>query len=390
MINNINSRYIPVTVIDTKTGISSEYVSIAEAARFFRTYPKAIWRKVHSGKLYKGRYYIKATYYYKSPMVNFNFSLYTKYINIIHNKILSVVFVFNKNWDIILYVFLWILFLSIILYHYIFYVIIKGIDIYYSNFPKFIEMDFDTLCYMLQNESKFININNEPLIDNTNAIYEFNKKWKYEYVCSNNIKDSIDMANNKVSYYQYLINKTFIFINSFFSNSIAVSSSLNSLGGSTVAPNSPPFAPSPLFTYLLNSVSESPSSSAYFFSEESIKQINTNVDSSAVITKEVITESFEKTAGLLRTTVNETVDNTTIFSNTITKPNLTIIDSSGQENSSVVKTPTRNLYNNHRHFNVIDRALYGPNSPGKRLLNYESNILYCLINGLSSPNLPRA
>jgi hypothetical protein len=33
---------IPVVVIDSKTNISSEYISIAKAARSLNTYPKAI------------------------------------------------------------------------------------------------------------------------------------------------------------------------------------------------------------------------------------------------------------------------------------------------------------------------------------------------------------
>jgi hypothetical protein len=37
-----NRLGIPVVVLDMKTNISSEYKSIAEAARFLDTYPKAI------------------------------------------------------------------------------------------------------------------------------------------------------------------------------------------------------------------------------------------------------------------------------------------------------------------------------------------------------------
>lgn len=48
----------PVVVMDLKLNNSTSYVSIAEAARSLNTYPKAIWRKVNSGNLHKGRYKI--------------------------------------------------------------------------------------------------------------------------------------------------------------------------------------------------------------------------------------------------------------------------------------------------------------------------------------------
>jgi hypothetical protein len=44
--------------MDLKLNNSTSYVSIAEAARSLNTYPKAIWRKVNSGNLHKGRYKI--------------------------------------------------------------------------------------------------------------------------------------------------------------------------------------------------------------------------------------------------------------------------------------------------------------------------------------------
>jgi hypothetical protein len=47
-----------VIVLDLKNNVSSEYISIADAARYLDTYPKAIWRKVHNKEKYKGRYII--------------------------------------------------------------------------------------------------------------------------------------------------------------------------------------------------------------------------------------------------------------------------------------------------------------------------------------------
>ena len=49
---------IPIIILDTKTDILLEYSSISEAARFFNTYPKKIWRILHSDRLYLNRYKI--------------------------------------------------------------------------------------------------------------------------------------------------------------------------------------------------------------------------------------------------------------------------------------------------------------------------------------------
>lgn len=370
MTNNINSKRIPVKVLDTKTGISSEYVSIAEAARFFRIYPKAIWRKVQSKELYKGRYYIIGVYSYKAPMTKF--SLMAKYKKVLYNRLFTITYLIKKNLMVIFYILLLLIILVISIYDYIFHLILVGIDTYNAHFPKFKEMDIDTLYYILQNESHFYRDKIDLLVDNPLA--EFNKKWKSEYL-SSSIKDNIELVNAKVNYYQYLINQKNWLINSFFTPSI------HSIPSSISPPNPSLFVNS---TIVIN---ESPPSSAYFIHQDIIEQASGNANS-GIASKEALSENLSRRSSTVfnKRISNDSVNSTTLF-NRITPPSIKI---SSFDTENIRGVETHNLYNNYRYYSVIDKALYGPKSPGRRLLNYESNILFCLINGLSSPNLPKA
>lgn len=42
MAKKIKSKNVPVQVLDLRTGVYTDFKSIAEAARFFNIYPKAI------------------------------------------------------------------------------------------------------------------------------------------------------------------------------------------------------------------------------------------------------------------------------------------------------------------------------------------------------------
>lgn len=70
-----NKFVISVIVLDLKTKQSYVYVSIAEAARSFNTYPKTIWRVVYNNKLYLNRYQIIEKNN-KLGVWNFMFKLY--------------------------------------------------------------------------------------------------------------------------------------------------------------------------------------------------------------------------------------------------------------------------------------------------------------------------
>jgi hypothetical protein len=81
----------------------------------------------------------------------------------------------------------------------------------------------------------------------------------------------------------------------------------------------------------------------------------------------------------------ERVNINNIFSNAIasTRPTISIVDTTSSSHNSLV-IQTQSLYNN-RNFSIIDSTLVGPGprSPAREILNYNSNVLYCLINGLS-------
>ena len=78
----------------------------------------------------------------------------------------------------------------------------------------------------------------------------------------------------------------------------------------------------------------------------------------------------------------ERVNINNIFSNAIasTRPTISIVDTVTSHNSLVIQTQS---IHNYRNFSIIDSALIGPRSPGRELLNYNSNVLYCIINGIS-------
>jgi hypothetical protein len=85
----------------------------------------------------------------------------------------------------------------------------------------------------------------------------------------------------------------------------------------------------------------------------------------------------------------ERININNIFSNAIasTRPTITILETAVASSSTADSTnelviQTQSIYNN-RNFSIIDNTLIWPRSPGREMLNYNSNVLYCLINGLS-------
>lgn len=78
----------------------------------------------------------------------------------------------------------------------------------------------------------------------------------------------------------------------------------------------------------------------------------------------------------------ERINLNNVFSNAIasTRPSINIVDSINTSNSLVINT--QSIHSN-RNYSIIDNTLIWPRSPGRELLNYNSNVLYCLINGLS-------
>jgi len=80
----------------------------------------------------------------------------------------------------------------------------------------------------------------------------------------------------------------------------------------------------------------------------------------------------------------ERVNINNIFSNAIasTRPSITIVDNFSTDSTTSLVINTQSISNN-RNYSIIDNTLIWPRSPGRELLNYNSNVLYCLINGIS-------
>jgi hypothetical protein len=80
----------------------------------------------------------------------------------------------------------------------------------------------------------------------------------------------------------------------------------------------------------------------------------------------------------------ERVNLNNIFANAIasTRPTISIVDTTTSASNNSLVIQTQSIYNN-RNYSIVDSLLMGPRSPGREILNYNSNVLYCLINGLS-------
>ena len=117
---------IPVKVLDLKTKQYSEYISIAEAARFFNTHPKTIWRVVYFNKLYLNRYKITEKIEKELGVVDLVFIFYKNVFKYFY-KILLVI---KSNKTFIYRKFLFILILILVCIFMLFLIILIN-DIYH-------------------------------------------------------------------------------------------------------------------------------------------------------------------------------------------------------------------------------------------------------------------
>jgi len=282
-----NKFGIPVVVLDLKTKQSYEYVSIAEAARSFKTHPKTIWRVVYNNKLFLNRYQIKE----KS-----NEKLGVFYIRNLYEYIYKYI-KYNKVFicRVLLFIVLGI-FISILI------VICKDIHDQYIFTLREGKVNFNK-CLL---EHKLY-LNN--VLKNTNT-YNFtiknnfiDKGWRYEYIFNNNWR-SIQNTKNELGIYQSIIN-----------------------------------------------------------------EINLDFNAKG-------TETFSGVNSSYSSPIIERVNINNIFSNAILSTN-------------TVNEPTNLLgiqglnYNSNRNSVILDNVLTNPRLKTTELLNYQSNVLYCLINGLS-------
>jgi hypothetical protein len=192
---------IPVIVLDTKTNELFEYSSINEAARSFNIYPKAIWRKVQSKKLYLGRYQIVAKYNDNSLRGNNK-----KFVENKLNMITYIKYLFKlikNNKILIFYILLSIIVISV-LYVSIFRLMLICKDVYSEYVLNMFKIKANHLKYMLEYKlSLNRNMKVPIIIDLTNRLVHYNWEWKSEWF---NGYKSLSFINTKLDIYQSIIN----------------------------------------------------------------------------------------------------------------------------------------------------------------------------------------
>ena len=293
MRNKRNGFGIPVVVIDLKTNNSSEYVSIAKAAKFFKAYPKTIWRKVQNKQQYKGRYLIVTKYGY----INHSNIIYKLYF-IIHNKYLVLIKVLKDNIIMICYILLLVLLIIIVYNIYICY-----IDTANSYTSENLTKDKYSLSHTKQNIYNKIKPSYSYKIK---GLHDFNETWKSECILKNKSSFIVNNTTNNASIYQSIINQINLDFNTTKSAGFSTMDSINS---------------SPI-----------------------MERININ-------------NIFSNAITATRNTTNDVIYNS-------------------------LELQTQGLHGN-RNYVVVDGILMGHRPRPSELLNYQSNILYCIINGLS-------
>lgn len=177
----------PVAVIDMKISKRLEFSSISEAARYFNTYPKTIWRIVYGHKLYHNRYKIivKNTKL-EAFIIKYKYLYYEnciKYLIFINKNII-------KNSYLILCIFLWVI-LIIILCVYFYYIAIIYIEVLNDyvynihniriNHSKYwLDYDSGSVSSLLNNRpnnykfkiSRFIEVNRDLKVNAKLGIYQ--------------------------------------------------------------------------------------------------------------------------------------------------------------------------------------------------------------------------
>jgi len=290
-----NKFGIPVLVLDLKTKESYAFVSIAEAARFFNTHPKTIWRIIYNNKLYLNRYQImeknnKSGIQYFIVYKHISDYFYYILITIKHNK----VFICRT---------LLFIMLGIIIYIFIYNIFILCINVYdqYIFTMREGRVSYNK-CVLEHRLSLNQGLNNTNIIFNNfkPSIIRI-KNWRYEYLFKPKLTPLHD-PNGELGIYKSIINQ----INTDF-KSTGVFSGINSSYSSPI-----------------------------------IERVNIN----------------------------------SIFSNAISSMNThnSIPNSLGIHGVD---------YSSNINFVVVDNVLINSRLRTTELLNYQSNILYCLINGLS-------
>jgi hypothetical protein len=232
-----NKSGIPLVVLDLETKQSYEHKSIAEAARFFNTHPKTIWRIVYNNKLYLNRYQITEINNKERGMLsllklNTNTCIYFNYIlKIIKSKLyIDHLFLFILLGAIVCIFMLFVIVLYKEIYDQYVFTLREGKVNYYKCLLEHKILLNDSL-----NKHKPGLITNKPVF--------IDLKWRYEYIF--NAKwTSIHKAENGLGIYQSIINTlnldfkgagTFSGINSYYSSPIIERVNINSIFSNAIA-----------------------------------------------------------------------------------------------------------------------------------------------------------
>ena len=293
-----NKFGIPVIVLDLKTKQSYVYMSISEAARFFNTHPKTIWRVVYNNKLYLDRYQITEKKE-ELGLLNYIGVLYKRFIkhsNSMFNRLKS-----KKRliYRILLFVVLGI-FISIL----IFFILSICKDIHDQYLFSLRESQVNFNKCILEHKlylSNILNSRNIEVISNKTSFIDV-QGWRFEYIFNNKWK-YIHNTGSQLGIYQSIINE--------------INLDFNAKGTGTFSG--------------MNS----------YYSSPIIERVNIN----------------------------------SIFSNAIASRNVT--------NDITNSLGIQGINYNPRNSVLFDNLLIDTRVKTTELLNYQSNILYCLINGLS-------
>ena len=313
---------ISVIVLDLKTNKFTKYVSIAEAARALNTHTKTIWRKVQDNKLYLDRYKIikhSGNLNYKPKEIK---AYYFKifYFEII--KDFKYVFKIIKNNSIFIPYILLVIFICTILY----FVVIVCTDFYSIYNYNLNEFRANHLKYILEHRFTSNNISSNsklPVIIDKMSKFSVDSPWCFER-----------SAEWQFKYTYFYSNLTDILkINSPILSSSNVNLDFSSFASASC---------------------------------EAEAMVNNSLTNNVVLDNSVITSSPIISQANFNG-INSVVNINPIVNLEPSYPDL--------------HTNSLGIYSNRDSLTLLTNDLVLGKT--KELLNYQSNILYCLINGLS-------
>jgi len=164
----------PIVVLDMKTKEIFEFASISEAARYFSTYPKTIWRIVYGHKLYLNRYQITVGNSYNNKL----------YAIIYVNFLKSIYKVFKNNRFFIVYMLLSMILIAM-LYIFMYYVILVCKETYSEYIVNMNSIKANyykcVIEHSFASKNSIVNASKSSVsMDKISRFVEVNKGWKLD------------------------------------------------------------------------------------------------------------------------------------------------------------------------------------------------------------------